>query len=150
MQKFPTWTIIAITAALLFGGLEIADLLAPPGDESQLKRLSETPPTLFLGVGIPVVILEALFWTVLFVELAAKYIRLPLLGATLGIFGYGVAFHWSGGVFSILVSSWIALILNGSYVLLRQRSRLIAITSTVAHKVAFILLAALGIYVTGA
>ncbi|QOY63651.1 hypothetical protein INQ40_05355 [Lysobacter sp. H21R4] len=146
MKGFPTWIVISLTAILLFGGLEIADLFASDADELRINELSEAPPELFLGVGIPTMILEALFWTVSFVELGAKYARSALLGAALGVLGYGVVFHWSGGLVSILASSWIALVLNGSYVLLLQRSRTVAILSTVSLKVAFLLSVAFTIY----
>ena len=150
MHRFPTWIVISITAVLLFGGLQIAAAFGPVVDEVELKTLTETPLGLFLGVGIPVVIFEALFWTVAFVELGAKFAKSPLIGAIGGLIGYGVVFHWSGGVFSVLVSSWIALILNSSYVLLRRRSRMVAILSTMAHKVAFIIYAAFSMYAYGA
>ncbi|MGY0653056.1 hypothetical protein ACW7GZ_14595 [Luteimonas sp. A537] len=149
MDRLPTWVVIVITAIFLFGGLEVAALLFElPTDEPALTDpdLAEAPLSLFLGVGILVYIFEALFWTVLFVELGAKYAKSPLLGAILGLLGYGVVFHWSGGFFSVLVSSWIALVLNSSYVLLRQRSRTVAILSTVALKVIFILSVAFAIY----
>ncbi|WP_043957309.1 hypothetical protein [Lysobacter sp. A03] len=146
MKGFPTWIVITLTAILLFGGLEIAELFSPDTDELRISELSAAPPELFLGVGIPVVILEALFWTVCFVELGAKYARSALLGAALGVLGYGVLFHWSEGLVSILASSWIALVLNGSYVLLLQRSRTVAILSTVALKIVFLLSVAFTIY----
>jgi hypothetical protein len=137
--------IVSTTTALLFGGLQVATLFEPTLDENELSKL-RTPLALFLGVGIPVVVLEALLWTVAFVELSAKLAKSPVIGAILGVLAYGVVFHWAGGMFSVLVSTWIALVLNGSYVLLRQRSRPVAIVSTVAHKIAFILYAAFSIY----
>jgi hypothetical protein len=146
MDRLPAWIVISATALLLFGGLEVADLFAPESDATKVKELAEAPLSLFLGVGVLVVILEALFWTVCFVEFGAKYLRSPLLGAALGVLGYGVVFHWPGGLVPIVASSWIALVLNSSYVLLRQRSRALAVVSTVTLKVAFILSVAFSIY----
>ena len=150
MERIPTWSIILVTTILFFGGLQLAKIFEPAVDENELEILLGKPILLFLSIGIPVVILEALFWTVGFIELGAKFLRSPLLGASAGILGYGVLFHWSEGVFSVLLTSWIALVLNTSYVFLRQSSRKTAIYSTLAHKVAFIVYAAFIIHTSGA
>lgn len=149
MQKIPTWIVILSTAILLFGGLAIFSLLfsgLSEADDTTLKEVSEAPIGLFLGVGIPVYILESMIFTVVLVELGAKFAKSPMLGAALGIIGYGVIYHWSNGIFSILITSWIALVLNSSYILLRQRSRKIAILSTIGHKLLFLFYAAYTIY----
>ena len=152
MAKLPTWVVILITSVLLFGGLEIASFIKPTqtvADIEKLKILGQISVVQFLGIGILVEILEALFWTVTFVEFAAKLAKTPQLGAVLGIIAYGVIFHWSGGISSILISGWIILVLNVSYVELRKRSHLVAVLSTVAQKIAFIMLAAVSIYSFG-
>lgn len=140
------WRIVLMTTILLFGGLELADLLLlspPPVDAG----LSDVPMGLFLAVAIPVGILEGLFWTVGCIELTARWLRSASIGAVAGIVGYGAIFHWSGGALSILVSTWIVLVLNVGYLLLRSRSRRAAVISTLAHKVLFMLYAAHGLYI---
>lgn len=140
------WRFVLMTTLLLFGGLELADLLLlspPPVDAG----LSDVPIGLFLAVAIPVGILEGLFWTVGCIELAARWLRSASVGAVIGIVGYGAVFHWSGGALAILVSTWIVLVLNVGYLLLRSRSRRTAVISTLAHKVLFMLYAAHGIYI---
>jgi hypothetical protein len=104
---------------------------------------------LVLAVGVTVVFLEALLWTVAMVELADRFTGSPVLGAIVGVLGYGLALHWSSGTFSVLVSSWVVLVLNSSYVLLRRSSRGVAIASTIAQKLAFLLYAAVGISTNG-
>ena len=148
MTRLPTWAIILITTLLLFGGLAVASYLLPThtaGEIEKLKELGHISRGQFLAVGILVVILEALFWTVAFVELGAKFAKSPLLGAALGVFSYSVVHHWSGGFKAIVMSGWIVLVLNASYVVLRQRSRLVAVLSTVAHKLAFLTVAVIAI-----
>jgi hypothetical protein len=153
MARLPTWAIIVITSVLLFGGLEAASFLKPTQTNADIEKLrvfGQVSIVQFLCVGILVEILEALFWTVAFVELGAKLAKSPLLGAVLGVIAYSILFHWSGGISAILISGWIVLVLNASYVVLRQRSQLVAIFSTVAQKIAFITLGAISIYPSGA
>ncbi|GAA4357078.1 hypothetical protein [Kangiella marina] len=146
MNKIPTYIVILSTAILLFGGLAIFSLFSEAADENTLQEISEAPLALFLGVGIPIYILEALCFTVITIELSAKFARSTWLGAILGILAYGVLYHWSNGAFSILISSWIVLVLNSSYIILRKRSRKIGIASTIAHKLAFFFFAVYSIY----
>jgi hypothetical protein len=149
MAKLPTWAIILITTVLLFGGLEVASFLVTAQNDADIEKLrilSHISRFRFLFIGILVVTLEALFWTVAFVELGGKLVKSPLFGAALGIFAYSVVHHWSGGAKAILVSGWIVMVLNVSYVVLRQRSRPLAILSTVAQKIAFIAFAAISIF----
>jgi hypothetical protein len=153
MARLPTWAIILITTVLLFGGLEVASFLKPTETNTDIEKLGvlgQVSMVQFLCIGILVEILEALFWTVGFVELGSKLAKSPLLGAVLGVIAYSVVFHWSGGIVSILISGWIVLVLNASYLILRQRSRPVAIFSTVAQKIAFITLAAVSVYPSGA
>lgn len=140
------WRVALMTTILLFGGLELADLLLPapaPLDAG----LADVPIGLFLAVAIPVGILEGLFWTVACIELSARWLRSAAVGALLGIVGYGAVFHWSGGALSILVSTWIVLVLNVGYLRLRSQSRRAAVISTLAQKVLFMLYAAHGLYI---
>jgi len=153
MARVPTWVVILITSALLFGGLEVSSFLVQTQTDLDIERLRvahQVSVVQFLSLGIFIETLEALFWTVAFIELGAKLAKSPLFGAVLGVVGYSVVFHWSGGINAILVTGWIVLVLNASYLVLRERSRLMAVFSTVAQKIAFITLAAVSLYPAGA
>ncbi|MFT3905778.1 MAG: hypothetical protein QM718_05695 [Steroidobacteraceae bacterium] len=148
VRRIPTFVIVLSTTLVLFAGLYLASLREETAaQDGKLQLLSKISPDLFLGIGIPVMVLEALFWTVAFVELTAKFTSL-WLGAFAGVLSYGVAYHWNGGLISIFVSGWIALVLNVSYVLLRSRSRRVAVLSTVFQKVVFIIWVAAALYAT--
>jgi len=146
MQRFPTWTIIVATTVALYGGLLIAAHLVPDAHNHTFSPLKLPTPFRLFAIGIPVYVLEALVFTVGAIEAAAKFIRMPILGAAVGVLGYGVIYHWSHGLSGIILASWIALVLNASYVVLRERSRKTAILSTVGQKLAFLLLAALVLF----
>lgn len=146
MRRAPTWAVIGCTALALFGASELLALIEPPEFSEVANDIADAPIALFLGVGIIVYVFEALLWTVAFTEAGARLFKSARLGAFLGVLAYGVVFHWSGGWFSILASSWIGMVLNLSYLILRERSRKIAILSTIAHKVAFILYATWTLY----
>ena len=139
-----------MTAILLFGGLELFNLLVDSKNasdfEAELDVLRSAPMILFIIVGIIVYIVEAMLFTVIPIELSGKFTHFPWVGATLGIVLYGPLYHGSNGVFSVLISSWIALVLNSSYLILRQRLRKVAILSTMGLKIIFILYAAFSIY----
>src|SRR5690554_6922365 len=145
-QRIPTWVVVLMTAILIFGGLELAELLIDSTDEAELYVLQNAPMILFLGVGVLVYIFEAMLFTVIPIELTNKFLRSPWLGAFLGIVFYGPVYHWSNGAFSVFITIWIVLVLNSSYIILRQRSRRVAICSTIGLKIIFILYAALSIY----
>lgn len=149
MHKFPTWTIIITTTVVLFGGLIIAAHLVPDANIHKPSLLTLPSPLRFFAIGVPIYVIEALFFTVVPIELAAKFVRMPLIGAAAGVLGYGVLYHWSHGLSGIILASWIAVVLNASYLLLRTRSKKTATLSTVGQKLAFLLFAALSVYVLG-
>ena len=72
------------------------------------------------------------------------------IGVAAGVLGFGVLYHWSHGISGIVLASWIALVLNTSYVVLRTRSRKTAILSTLGQKLGFLLIAAIAVYNFGA
>lgn len=142
-QRFPTWAIIVATTVALFGGLAIAAQLVPDAHGHQLPLVSQPSLGRLFVIGVPAYLMEALVFTVGAIELAAKFARRPLLGAAAGIFGYGVLYHWSHGLSGIILASWIALVLNASYIVLRARSKQTAILSTVGQKLTILMFAAL-------
>jgi hypothetical protein len=150
MQKFSTWKVVCLTTFLLFGGIWALALVLPDGDNSKLQALAHAPIALFIGVGIAVYVLEGLVWTVGAIELGARLARSPRLGAAVGVGGYGFLSHWAGGSSSVIAATWIALVLNCSYLVLRQRCKRVAIVSTVGHKLAYFLMAAYVVYTYGA
>jgi hypothetical protein len=145
-RRIPTRVIILVTAVMLFGGLELAGLLIDSTDEAELDMFRNAPVILFLGVGIIVYILEAMLFTVIPIELSHKFTRTSWFGAMIGIILYGPLYHGSDGLLSILISSWIILVLNSSYIILRLQSRQVAIISTTGFKILFIFYAAFSIY----
>ena len=143
MQRLPTWAIVIATTVVLYGGLMIAAHLVPDAHIHKLPLLKSPTPLRLFAIGIPVYVMEALVFTVGAIEAAARFVCMPALGAAAGILGYGVVYHWSHGLSGIILASWIALVLNASYLLLRERSKQTAILSTVGQKLAFLLFAAL-------
>lgn len=117
-------------------------------EDMKAKGLDEAYLGIFLSFGIPVVILEALVWTIAPIELSARFAKSTLIGAALGLLGF-VAFHWRGGLEAMMGSGWVVLVLNTSYLVLRPRSRRVAIWSTVGQKLAFILVVSFAIYPSG-
>jgi hypothetical protein len=146
MTRFPTWAIIVLTTVVLYGGLIIAAHLVPDAHAHNLPLLKL--PSLFriFAIGVPVYVAEALFFSVGCIELAEKVLRMPVLGAAVGVVGYGVIYHWHHGISGIILASWIATVLNASYIILRARSIKIAILSTVGQKLTFLVLAVLALY----
>ncbi|HEY2346922.1 MAG TPA: hypothetical protein VGH80_13775 [Xanthomonadaceae bacterium] len=149
MQRFPTWTIIVATTVVLYGGLIVLAHLIPDAHAHKPPLLKLPSLDRIIFVGIPVYLLEALFFTAGAIEVSAKFASMPLLGAAAGVLGYGVLYHWSHGLSGIILASWIALVLNASYLVLRARSRKTAILSTVGQKLTFLLFAVLGLYAFG-
>lgn len=144
MQNVPTWAIVAATTIALYGGLAIAGHLVP---DAHAHKLSTLPPLArVFTVGVPAYVLEALVFSVAPIELATRFLHKPLVGAAVGVVGYGVVYHWPHGLAGIVLASWIALVLNSSYVVLRQRSISTAVIATLGQKLGFLLLAVLSIY----
>src|SRR5689334_17951993 len=136
-MRLSTWKVVFLTTLLLFGGIWVLGLALPDGDNAKLRALAHAPVALLIGVGVSVYILEGMVWTVGAIELGARFAHSPPLGAAFGVIGYGCLSHWSGGSSSVIAASWIALVLNCSYLELRQRSKRVAFLSTVGHKLAF-------------
>ena len=145
-QRYPTWTIIVATTVVLYGGLIIAGHLVPDAHADKFSPLKLPTPFRLFAIGIPAYVMEALVFTVGAIEAAARFVRMPLLGAAAGVLGYGVVYHWSHGLSGIILATWIALVLNASYLVLRERSIRTAILSTAGQKLAFLLLAALVLF----
>lgn len=145
VQRMPTWAIVAATAIALYGGLAIVGHLVP--DAHAHKPFTLPPLSRVFTIGIPAYVLEALVFTVVPIELATRYLHKPLFGAAAGVLGYGVLYHWSHGLPGIVLASWIALVLNTSYLVLRDRSVNTAIIATLGQKIGFLLLAVLAIYI---
>lgn len=138
--------IIIATTIVLFVGLLIAGHLVPDAHAHEQSLLKLPSPIRLMVIGIPVYVAEALVFVVAPIEAAAKFLRMPLLGAVVGILGYGVLYHWSHGLSGIVLASWIALVLCASYLVLRVRSKKTAILSTVWQKLVFLLFASLSVY----
>lgn len=149
MQRFPTWMIVVATTVVLYGGLAVAAQLVPDAHAHALPLLKLPSLDRLFVIGVPAYVMEALVFTVGAIEVAAKFMRMPLLGAAAGILGYGVLYHWSHGLSGIILASWIALVLNASYIVLRERSKKTAILSTVGQKLTILMFAALVLYTLG-
>ena len=147
MRTFPTWTIVIATTVALLGGLAVLSEIVPDAHAKRVSLPALPSPLMFFAIGVPAYVAEALLFTVVPIELASRFLRIPPLGAAVGVLGYGVAYHWSHGISGIVLASWIALVLNTSYLVLRARSKRTAIASTLGHKIAFLMLAAFGVYV---
>lgn len=133
-QKLPLWLYFPIAAFLLWAGLAImSGLLNDPLDAARAELLRQAP----IWVLVLVPLGEALLWTVAFIE-AGAYFHAAAIGAVFGVAAYSLLFHWSFGLWGIVVSSWIGGILNASYVLMRKRSRLAAAANAIALRWAFI------------
>jgi hypothetical protein len=124
----------------MFGGLAVISTVAGPDvfHDPKIEILRSTPVWLLGIVGLLVPILEALVWTVAFVEGFAYAFRAPLLGAACGVLAYSALFHWSGGILAIVTSAWIGAVATYAYYLMRNRSRLAAFANTVALRWSFL------------
>jgi hypothetical protein len=136
----PLWGYFPIGLALMFGGLVLISALTGPDGliDPKIEVLRSAPPWLLGLVGLVVPVIEAFVWTVSFVEGFAYTLRTPLLGAVCGILAYGVLFHLSGGILGIVAATWVGVVLNCTYYLMRNRSRLAAFANTVALRWCFL------------
>jgi hypothetical protein len=131
----------ACAIVALFGGLavlSIGDSQAVSGSDPTANALRSFPLLPLIVVATLVSAVEALFWTVLFVEVAARAIQRPWAGALLGAAAYGVAYHWSKGPFAMLVASYVGAVLGVCYVAMRRRSRPAAGVAIVALRWMFV------------
>jgi hypothetical protein len=133
-RKLPLWLYWPIGALLLWAGLALASsLMDDPADVARADLLRQAP----LWVLVVVPLGEALVWTVAFVEVGACF-RAPVIGAAIGVAAYSVLLHASFGIWGIVVSAWIGVIVNGCYVLMRDRSRVAAVANALALRWSFI------------
>ena len=145
MRKIPTAAIFLVAAALLVGGLLVLPFGNDTGSSVDTSAKIAQHPWLFAGVGLVVEVGEALVWTVAFIESFAWALRAPWLGAIAGIAAYSVGFHWNRGLVGILASGWIVLVLNVTYLILRERSKKTAVLCTIGLKWCFLAYAAVDI-----
>lgn len=124
----------------MFIGLAALSAITGPDAlvDSKVEILRSAPAWLLGIVSLVVPLLEALVWTVAFVEGLAHALRAPLLGAACGVLAYSVLFHWSGGGLAIVASAWVGCVLNYAYYLMRNRSRLAAFANTAALRWSFL------------
>jgi len=139
LDRIALWWFFPIGLALLFGGLSvIATVLPMPEGIDPKVELLRTAP---LWIVVPVFVLisagEGLLWTVAFTEGFARVFRAPVAGAVCGVIGYGVLFHFAGGLLAIAPSTWIGTVLGCLYLAMRERSRWKAILNTVCLRWAF-------------
>lgn len=137
--RVPTVALLALTSALFTLVVSAAALLIPvdPADEA-LQALGSVSAGFFIAVASAVAVAEALVWTIGFIEIGEKAVGSAAGGAIAGMLGYSLVFHWSTGWSSVVTTMLLASVLNLSYLVLRTRSRLVGVASTVVHKVAFV------------
>jgi hypothetical protein len=135
LQRIPLWLYFPTAALLLWTGLVVmSTLMTDSADTERAELLRQAP--LWVLVLVPLV--EALVWTVAFVELAA-YFHAAAIGAVMGVAAYSLLVH--SGFWGIIVSAWIGGVLNATYLLMRGRSRLAAAANAIALRWAFIVYA---------
>ena len=140
-DRIPSWCFFPIGLVLLSAGLSLIDAILPMPEGPDFK--SELFRTTSLWILVPAAVLvpagEGLLWTVFFTEGFARVFRAPVMGAVVGVIGYGVIFHFAGGELAIAASTWIGTVLASLYLVMRERSRWKAILNTVCLRWAFML-----------
>ncbi len=97
------------------------------GDKTVDAAMKAAPIWLLIVAGLSVPLLEAVLWTICFIEGADAIARRPQWGALGGVVAYGAIYHSSGDMRTVLASTWVAFVVNISYLVLRIRSRMMAI-----------------------
>ncbi len=138
-NRLPLWSYFPIGLVLMLGGLAAISEFAGTDalNDPKIAIIQSAPFWLLLVVAVGVPMLEALVWTAAFVEGFDYTLHAPILGAVCGVIAYSLAFHWTGGALAIVSSAWIGSVLNSAYCLMRTRSRLAALTNSVALRWGF-------------
>ena len=123
---------LALPIALSIGTVDAV------GDRTIDAAMKSAPIWLLILAGLVIPILEAIFWTFCFIEGAAAMARRPQWGAFVGVIAYGTVYHSSGDIRTILAASWVALVANISYLILRTRSRSLALSWVIGLRWAFV------------
>lgn len=148
MNRISTWLVVTGTTILLFAGVTLFSLVFEPIGDSSLRKVSEgTPLTLYLAVGLPIYLFEALFYCVASVELGARFMKSSLIGGIAGALVFTLTYYGVNNSSGILVCSLLILMLNGNYLALRKHSRKIAITTILAHKFILFFLVTFNLYI---
>lgn len=128
-------TLFAGGGALLLGGIVLLGL-AVPGPAPDVDDLVQEPHLLAV-IGLALMGLEAVFFTVLPIEIARRVFRRPLAGGLVGGFAYGPLIHWDNGWTGLLTSIWIVTVVSTAYLLERPFSLSGAVCQAIGLKALF-------------
>lgn len=128
-------TLFVVGGALLVGGIVLLGL-AFPGTAPDVDDLVQEPRVLAV-IGLALMGLEAVAFTVLPIEIARRVFRRPLAGGLVGCFAYGPLIHWDNGWAGLLTSIWIVTIVSTAYLIERPFSLSRAVCQAVGLKVLF-------------
>ena len=125
LSKLPWPVAFILSAAAMLAGPVLLSIGAvdPPQVQAADGAMKAAPAWLLLLVGALVPALEAIVWCMGFIEGAHFVARRPALGALLGAMAYGVAYHHAYDLRTIAAATWVAAVINVSYLALREQSR---------------------------
>jgi hypothetical protein len=121
---------------VLFGGLALLEPIVP-GDPGDLGAIQNVSLAVVAVLGFVVLAGEAIVFTVVPVELSARFLRNGLWGLVAGAVAYSPVLHGSNGVAGVVFSAWIVLVIGSVYSFQRTSSVIVACAQAVGLKWAF-------------
>ena len=100
--------------------------------------LVAAPLLLVVAVALVVPFLEALVWSVAFVEASRRLLRSPVIGAVLGVVAYSALYHHAAGLWGMVASAWVGGVVNAMYLNLRSESWRVALLFAVGLRWCFV------------